>query len=47
MNRICDDCRNEPRPTSVGSDFFCDSGNPMSLSATPGTFHSANPLWMG
>ena len=47
MNRICDDCRNEPRPTSVGSDFFCDSGNPMSSSATPGTFHSANPLWDG
>ena len=47
MNRICDDCRNEPRPTSVGSDFFCDSGNPMSSSATSGTFHSANPLWDG
>ena len=37
MNRICDDCCNEPRPTSVGSDFFCDSGNPMSSSDTPGT----------
>ena len=45
MNRICDDCRNEPRPASVGSDFFCDSGNPSD--GTVGGFHSANPLWDG
>ena len=47
MDAICDPCRTRPRPASVGSDFFCDSGNPMSLIATPGTFHSANPLWDG
>ena len=45
MNRICDDCRNEPRPASVGSDFFCDSGNPSD--GTVGGFHSDNPLWDG
>ena len=47
MDRICDPCRSESRPASVGSDFFCDTGNPMSKSATSGTFHSANPLWDG
>ena len=47
MDGICDPCRDEPRPASVGSDFFCDSGNPRSKSATPGTFHSDNPLWDG
>ena len=47
MDGICDPCRDEPRPASVGSDFFCDSGNPRSSSATPGTFHSDNPLWDG
>ena len=47
MDEICDPCRNETRPASIGSDFFCDSGNPMSKSATSGTFHSANPLWDG
>ena len=47
MNEICDPCRTESRPASVGIDFFCDSGNPRPSSATPGTFHSANPLWDG
>ena len=47
MDGICDPCRNEPRPASVGSDFFCDTGNPMSSSDTSNTFHSDNPLWDG
>ena len=47
MDRICDDCRNEPRPGSVGSDFFCDTGNPLPSSTTFDTFYSANPLWDG
>ena len=47
MDRICDPCRTESRPASVGSDFFCDSGNPMPSSATFDTFHSDNPLWDG
>ena len=47
MDRTCDPCRTEPRPASVGNDFFCDSGNPMSSSDTSNTFHSANPLWDG
>ena len=47
MDGICDPCRTQSRPASVGNDFFCDSGNPMSKSAGPGTFHSASPLWDG
>ena len=47
MDRICDDCRNEPRPGSVGSDFFCDTGNFLPSSTTFDTFYSANPLWDG
>ena len=47
MDGICDPCRTESRPESVGIDFFCDSGNPRSSSATSGTFHSDNPLWDG
>ena len=47
MDGICDPCRDEPRPANVGSNFFCDSGNPRSLNASPGTFHSDNPLWDG
>ena len=46
IDTICS-CCNESRPASVGSDFFCDSGNPMPSSATFVTFHSANPLWDG
>ena len=46
-DRICDPCRDETRPVSVGNDFFCDTGNPRSSSATSGTFHSDNPLWDG
>ena len=47
MDRICDPCRTESRPASVGSDFFCDTGNPMPSSVTFDTFHSDNPLWNG
>ena len=47
MDRTCDDCRDEPRPASVGSDFFCDSGNPRSSTDISNTFHSDNPLWDG
>ena len=47
MDRICDHCRNEPRPASVGSDFFCDSGNPRSSNDESNTFHSDHPLWDG
>ena len=46
-DRICDPCRDETRPDSVGNDFFCDTGNPRSSSATSRTFHSDNPLWDG
>ena len=44
---ICNPCRTEPRPASVGNDFFCDSGNPMSSNDKANTFHSDNPLWDG
>ena len=47
MDRICDPCRDETRPASVGSDFFCDTGNPTSSSEGFNTFHSDNPLWDG
>ena len=47
MDRICDDCRDESRPASVGSDFFCDSGNPMSSTDRFNTVFSDNPLWDG
>ena len=47
MDRICDPCHTQSRPGSVGNDLFCDSGNPMSSTATSNTFHSANPLWDG
>ena len=46
-DRICDPCRTESRPTSVGSDFFCDTGNSRSESDTSNTFHSNHPLWDG
>ena len=46
IDTICS-CRTESRPASVGSDLFCDSGNPMSSTATSNTFHSDNPLWDG
>ena len=46
IDTICS-CHTESRPASVGSDFFCDSGNPMPSSAAFGTFHSDNPLWDG
>ena len=45
MNRICDDCRDGSRPASVGSDFFCDSGNPSDNII--GIFYGDNPLWDG
>ena len=45
---ICDRCRDEPRPDSVGNDFFCDTGNPGSSGASvPGIFYGDNPLWDG
>ena len=47
MDRICDPCRTQSRPASVGSDFFCDPGNPTSSSERFNTFHSDNPLWDG
>ena len=47
MDGICDPCRTESRPASVGNDFFCDSGNPMSSTDTSNTFHSDHPLWDG
>ena len=37
-DRICDLCRDETRPGSVGNDFFCDTGNPTSSSDTSNTF---------
>ena len=48
-NRICDNCRNDRRPTvSVGSDFFCDSGNHESgMHNARKTFYGDNPLWDG
>ena len=46
-SRICDACHDEPRPGSVGNDFFCDTGNPTSSGATLNTFYSDNPLWDG
>ena len=45
-DRICDPCRDETRPDSVGNDFFCDTGNPDTGSRTH-NFYSANPLWDG
>ena len=46
-NRICDNCRDDRRPMlSVGSDFFCDSGNHQSAHAR-NTFYGDNPLWDG
>ena len=47
MDRICDPCRTESRPASVGNDFFCDTGNPRSSIDKSNTFHSDNPLWDG
>ena len=44
---ICNPCRTQSRPASVGNDFFCDSGNPMSSNDKSNTFHSDNPLWDG
>ena len=48
-NRICDNCRDDRRPMlSVGSDFFCDSGNHQSGMRNAGkTFYGDNPLWDG
>ena len=46
-NRICNNCHANRRPTSsVGSDFFCDSGNYQSANAMH-TFYGDNPLWDG
>ena len=47
INRICNPCRTQSRPASVGSDFFCDSGNPKSSNDESNTFHSDHPLWDG
>ena len=46
MDRICDPCRDETRPDSVGNDFFCDTGNPASGSRR-NNFYSDHPLWDG
>ena len=46
-NSFCDSCHVDRGPTeSVGSDFFCDSGNHQSTNAIH-TFYGDNPLWDG
>ena len=49
-NGICNNCHDNRRSTtvssSVGSDFFCDSGNYQGTGSLL-TFYGANPLWDG